>query len=81
MASIRQNNPSDMATSVSIQFGYGDFTASHVDLKTLIQEAYGMDEDQIMQAPHWSTSETCDIEARISSETANALHTLTTDAS
>jgi bla regulator protein blaR1 len=55
------------------------FSASNISLKALIQEAYGVEENQIFGAAGWLGSERFDIEAKVSSSDTDALHNLNPD--
>ena len=55
------------------------FTASNISLKALIQQAYGVEENQILGAPSWVGSERYDIEAKVGSSDTDALHDLNPD--
>jgi bla regulator protein blaR1 len=55
------------------------FSASNVPLKALIQQAYGVEENQILGAPSWLGFERYDIEAKVSSSDTDALHDLNPD--
>jgi bla regulator protein blaR1 len=55
------------------------FSASNVSLKALIQQAYGVEEDQILGAPSWLGSERYDMEAKVASSDTDALHDLNPD--
>jgi len=55
------------------------FSASNVSLKALIQQAYGVEENQILGAPGWLGSERYDMEAKVGSSDTDALHDLSPD--
>jgi bla regulator protein blaR1 len=55
------------------------FSASNVSLKALIQQAYGVEENQILGAPSWLGSERYDMEAKVASSDTDALHDLNPD--
>jgi bla regulator protein BlaR1 len=55
------------------------FSASNISLKALIQQAYGVEENQILGAPSWLGSERYDIEAKVASSDTDALHDLNPD--
>jgi uncharacterized protein (TIGR03435 family) len=77
VASIRL----DKSESGQVGFGFGSkgnhFTASNVPLKTLIHYAYGVNDEQILEAPAWLSSEHYDIEAEFDEADADWLHRLT----
>lgn len=70
----------DRSDSGAVGFGFGAkgnrFTASNVPLKTLIHYAYGVAEDQILDAPAWLSSEHYDIEAEVPEADSDWLHKL-----
>jgi bla regulator protein BlaR1 len=55
------------------------FSASNISLRALIQQAYGVEENQILGAPSWVGSERYDIEAKVASSDTDALHDLNPD--
>jgi bla regulator protein blaR1 len=55
------------------------FIATNVPLKMLIQQAYGVEDNQILGAPSWIGSARFDIEAKVSSSETDALHNLGPD--
>jgi bla regulator protein blaR1 len=55
------------------------FSASNIALKVLIQQAYGIEDNQIVGAPSWLGSARYDIEAKVSSSDTDALHNLSSD--
>ena len=55
------------------------FNASNISLKALIQQAYGVEDNQILGAPSWLGSARYDIEAKVSSSDTDALHDLSPD--
>jgi uncharacterized protein (TIGR03435 family) len=55
------------------------FSASNIPLKALIQQAYGVEDNQILGAPSWVGSERYDIEAKVSSSDTDELHDLSPD--
>jgi bla regulator protein BlaR1 len=55
------------------------FRASNIVLKALIQQAYGVEENQILGAPNWVGSERYDVEAKVSSSDTDALRNLSPD--
>jgi uncharacterized protein (TIGR03435 family) len=55
------------------------FSATNVPLKMLIQDAYGVEDNQILGAPGWVGSARYDIEAKVSSSDTDALHDLSPD--
>lgn len=55
------------------------FVASNIALKALIQQAYGVEDNQISGAPSWLGSARFDIEAKVSSSDTDALRDLNAD--
>jgi uncharacterized protein (TIGR03435 family) len=55
------------------------FIATNVPLKMLIQQAYGVEDNQILGAPSWIGSARFDIEAKVSSSETDALRDLSPD--
>jgi uncharacterized protein (TIGR03435 family) len=55
------------------------FSGSNISLKALIQQAYGVEENQILGAPSWLGSARYDIEAKVSSSDTDELHALNAD--
>ena len=55
------------------------FSAKNAPLKMIIQQAYGVDENQIIGAPKWLSSERYDIDAKVSSSDTDALRDLSPD--
>jgi bla regulator protein blaR1 len=57
----------------------GEFTATRVTLQGVLREAYGVDDNQILGAPGWLSSEKYDFEARVDSSVADELRKLNPD--
>jgi uncharacterized protein (TIGR03435 family) len=55
------------------------FLATGMTMQGLIQEAFGIQDDQIIGQPRWLNSETYDIEAKVEPAVAERLHRLTPD--
>jgi uncharacterized protein (TIGR03435 family) len=70
VASIKPGK-SDMGTM--LLFRLDGFTAKGMNLKSLIKEAYGIENDQILGAPNWLNTESYDIEAKVDGADATAL--------
>jgi len=70
VASIKPGK-SDMGTM--LMFRLDGFSAKGMNLKSLIREAYGIENDQILGAPGWLTTQTYDIEAKVDGADATAL--------
>ena len=77
VASIKPHKSgTDMALLRTTPVG---FIASNIPLKELIRQAYNVEENQILGAPSWAGSAHYDIEAKVSSSDADALHNLSPD--
>jgi uncharacterized protein (TIGR03435 family) len=76
VASIK---PSKAPEGSTLLFRPGAFTAKGMTLKSLIKEAYGIEDDQISGAPKWVGSQTYDIEAKVDGADAATLDKLTDD--
>jgi uncharacterized protein (TIGR03435 family) len=76
VASIKLNK----SDSREINLGFGSkgnrFTASNIPVKSLIRYAYGINDDQILAAPAWLSSDHYDIQAEIAEADADWLHKL-----
>jgi uncharacterized protein (TIGR03435 family) len=79
VASIRPNEPGRFAPFVRTSFEPGGYSASHTTLLLLIKDAYGIDFNQIVGAPKWSTFERYEIEARMDDATIGQLSKLNED--
>ena len=55
------------------------FTATHINMLSLIQEAFGVKEHQISGAPSWLNSARYDVEAKMDSSVADELRKLNKD--
>jgi bla regulator protein blaR1 len=62
VASIKPGKPGMGST---LLFRLDGLTASRMTLKSLIREAYGIENDQILGAPSWLNTQTYDIEAKV----------------
>jgi uncharacterized protein (TIGR03435 family) len=78
VASIKPSKAGDGST---LLFRTGTFTAKGMTLKSLIKEAYGIEDDQISEAPKWVSSQTYDIEAKVDGADAATLEKLSDDQS
>jgi uncharacterized protein (TIGR03435 family) len=78
VASIKPAKPGDEST---LLFRLGAFTVKGMTLKSLIKEAYGIEDDQISGAPKWVGSQTYDIEAKVDGADAATLEKLSDDQS
>ncbi len=76
VASIK---PSKAPEGSTLLFRTGAFTAKGMTLKSLIKEAYGIEDDQISGAPKWVGSQTYDIEAKVDGADAATLEKLSED--
>jgi uncharacterized protein (TIGR03435 family) len=78
VASIKPAKPGDEST---LLFRLGAFTVKGMTLKSLIKQAYGIEDDQISGAPKWVGSQTYDIEAKVDGADAATLEKLSEDQS
>jgi uncharacterized protein (TIGR03435 family) len=76
VASIK---PSKAADETTLLFRPGAFSAKGMTLKSLLKEAYGIQDDQISGAPKWVSSQTYDIEAKVDGVDAATLEKLSDD--
>jgi uncharacterized protein (TIGR03435 family) len=76
VASIKPSKASDETT---LLFRPGAFSAKGMTLKSLLKEAYGIQDDQISGAPKWVSSQTYDIEAKVDGVDAATLEKLSED--
>jgi uncharacterized protein (TIGR03435 family) len=76
VASIKPSKASDETT---LLFRPGAFSAKGMTLKSLLKEAYGIQDDQISGASKWVSSQTYDIEAKVDGVDAAALEKLSED--
>jgi uncharacterized protein (TIGR03435 family) len=76
VASIKPGKSGDGST---LLFRLDGFTAKGMTLKSLMKEAYGIEDDQISGAPKWVNSETYDIEAKVDGADSAELERLSED--
>lgn len=76
-ASVKPNQ-SDK-NMVRLLFTPDGFSATGITLQTLIREAYGVQDNQISEAPDWVNTQRYDIEAKRGKSVANELRTLSPD--
>jgi uncharacterized protein (TIGR03435 family) len=62
VASIKPSKPGDQSL---LLFRPGRFTASGMTLRSMIEQAYGIEDDQIIGAPDWVHTQRFDIEAKV----------------
>ncbi|MDQ1410588.1 MAG: hypothetical protein QOJ41_2323, partial [Acidobacteriaceae bacterium] len=77
VASIKPNKSG--TNMVRLMFSPDGFTATNGTLQMLIHAAYGVEDNQISGAPSWLNSDHYDIDAKMDSATADALHKLSED--
>ncbi len=63
----------------TLLFRLDGLTASRMTLKSLIKQAYGIEDDQILGAPSWLNTQTYDIEAKVDGADQAALERLSED--
>jgi uncharacterized protein (TIGR03435 family) len=76
VASIKPGKPDSGST---LLFRLDGFTAKGMTLKSLIKEAYGIEDDQLLGAPGWLNTQTYDIEAKVDGPEVAALERLSED--
>ncbi|MGA8492010.1 MAG: M56 family metallopeptidase, partial [Terriglobales bacterium] len=74
--SIKREGSSTPYAQVRMMYSPDGFAAAGVSLRTIIQEAYGVQANQIEGAPDWLNSEKYDIEAKIGRPAADELREL-----
>jgi bla regulator protein blaR1 len=57
-----------------LMFSPGGFNGDNIRLGDLIKIAYGVEENQVVGAPGWLNSDHYDVEAKMDTETADAVH-------
>jgi uncharacterized protein (TIGR03435 family) len=62
-----------------LQFTPDGFRATDMPLRILIREAYGVNDEQIVDAPRWVDSENFDIDAKVAGTDVTAVKNLTVD--
>jgi bla regulator protein BlaR1 len=77
VASIKPNNSG--TNMVRLMFAPDGLTATNGTLQMFINAAYRIDDNQISGGPSWLKSDHYDIEAKMDSATADALHKLSED--
>ena len=76
VVSIHPDPPGQTGGSSRVAFGQSRYVATHVTVKELIREAYGVDDLQIQHYPKWVDSESFTVEASISNTTLDTLSKL-----
>ena len=79
VASIHPVDSGGFAQRVSIDFEQDRFIALNCTLQLLLEDAYGVDELQIIAAPEWIDSAEYEIEARIDNATLDQLRAMSDD--
>ena len=64
---------------VRLKFSPNGFDGTNVTLQVLVKDAYGVEDNQISGGPSWFNSDRYDINAKMDSGTADALHKLNED--
>ena len=77
VASIKPNKSG--TNMVRLMFSPDGLSATNGTLQMLIHAAYGVEDNQISGGPRWLNSDHYDIEAKMDSATADALHKLSED--
>jgi uncharacterized protein (TIGR03435 family) len=68
VAAVRQNNSSQTFNTIEDDLPGGRYSATNVPLRSLIREAYGISENQLVDAPSWTRTERFDIDAKLERE-------------
>src|SRR6267154_1732171 len=77
VASIKPNKSAN--NMVRLKFSPNGFDGTNVTLQVLVKDAYGVEDNQISGGPSWFNSDRYDINAKMDSGTADALHKLNED--
>ncbi len=77
VASIKPNKAGN--NMIRIMFSPNGFEGTNATLQMLVKIAYGVDDNQISGGPNWLSTDHFDINAKMDSATADALHKLTED--
>ena len=77
VASIKPNRSG--TNMIRFMFNPSGLSGTNVTLAMLIRTAYGIEENQISGGPSWLKSEHYDVDAKMDSATADALHKLAED--
>ena len=77
VASIKPNKVGN--NMIRIMFSPNGFEGTNATLQMLVKIAYGIDDNQISGGPNWLSTDHFDINAKMDSATADALHKLTED--
>lgn len=73
---IHPDSPTSMGGSTSVQWRDREYEASHVTVKELIREAYGVEDIQIQKGPGWIDSQSFTVEATFDPTTAGLMQGL-----
>jgi uncharacterized protein (TIGR03435 family) len=76
---IHPDSPTSIGGSTSVYWRDAAFEASHVTIKELLREAYGVEDIQIQNDPRWMDSQSFTVEARIDGTTAERMKGLDDD--
>ncbi|WP_263376801.1 TIGR03435 family protein [Granulicella aggregans] len=76
VVSVHPDSPEGMGGMASVQWRDTSYEASHVTVKELIREAYGVEDVQIQNAPKWIDSQPFTVEARADSTAAESMKNL-----
>jgi uncharacterized protein (TIGR03435 family) len=77
VASIKPDTSAN--SMIRIMFSPNGFDGTNATLQMLVKIAYGIDDNQISGGPNWLNSDHFDINAKMDSATADALHKLSED--
>ena len=68
VAAVRQNNSGQTFSETEDDLPGGRYTATNTPLRLLIRQAYGISENQLVDAPGWTRTERFDIDAKLERE-------------
>ena len=68
VAAVRQNNSGQTFSTSDNELPGGRYTATNMPLRLLIRQAYGISENQLVEAPGWTRTERFDIDAKLERE-------------
>ena len=70
IAAIHADSPTRMGGATSVQWRDTSYEASHVTVKEMLREAYGVEDVQIQNDPKWMDSQAFTVEAKVDATTA-----------
>ncbi len=73
VVAVHPDEPNGMGRMASVQWRDTGYEASHVTVKELLREAYGVEDVQIQNEPKWLDSQTFTVEARVDAKTTDLM--------